>query len=336
MGATLRRRAATVTGVVAGAVVLTVLLPLWAPGAALVDLVRGQRRLPLVRLLAFATCWAWLETAGVAVAAGLWVLGRSGDRTAHYALQRWWATRLVGALRRTVRFTVSVEGLDQLGAGPHVALCRHASIADSLVSAWVFAGAARRRPRYVLKRELASDPCLDIVGRRLPNYFVDRSAADTTAELAGIAAMTQGMSSGDVAVIFAEGTRASVSKRRRVLERMEARDPVRAARMAGLRHLLPPKISGPARLVESVPGADIVCVWHTGFDGLDTFGGMIRAVGAGRVDARFVLEVHPRAGVPSGESFAAWLDDRWLELDTYVAEAAAGSPQAASDRRGRP
>jgi hypothetical protein len=126
------------------------------------------------------------------------------------------------------------------------------------------------------------------------------------------------MGPGDIAVIFAEGTRASAAKRGRIIERLRRRDPARADKMSALRHLLPPKISGPARLVESVPEADVVCVWHTGFDGLDTFGGMIRAVAAGRARARFVLEVHPRGGVPDGEAFAAWLDDRWLEMDAYV------------------
>ena len=32
------------------------------------------------------------------------------------------------------------------------------------------------RLRYVLKRELLWDPCLDIVGQRVPNIFVDRDA----------------------------------------------------------------------------------------------------------------------------------------------------------------
>lgn len=323
MGTTLRRRAVSVTGVVVGAVLLTVTAPLWAPVCVIADLVRGARRLPLLRLLAFATCWAWLETAGVAVATGLWLVGRAGDRRAHWRLQRWWAGRLVAALRVTVGMRVQVDGLENLGAGPHVALCRHASLADSLVSAWVFGGAAGRSPRYVLKRELASDPCLDIVGRRLPNYFVDRSAVDTAAELDGIAAMADGMGEGDIAVIFAEGTRASPDKRRRSLERIAARDPARAAKLGALRHLLPPKVSGPARLVDAVPAADVVCVWHTGFDGLDTFGGMIRGLAAGSPRARFVLEVHPRGTVPGGEKFAAWLDDRWLEMDAYVGRATA-------------
>lgn len=327
MGATLRRRAVSVTAVILGAVALTVSAPVWVPLAVLADVVRGRWRMPVVRLMLFALCWAWLESIGVAVAAALWIVGRSRDASAHYRLQRWWARGLVRALRVTVGLRVAVEGAEALGPGPHVALCRHASIADSLVSAWVFGTVARRRPRYVLKRELGSDPCLDIVGRRLPNYFVDRGAADTARELEGIARMTEGMEPGDIAVIFAEGTRASAAKRTRILERMRTRDPVRADKMSALRHLIPPKVSGPARLIESVPGADVVCVWHTGFDGLDTFGGMVRALGAGRVAARFVVDVHSRDTVPGPDRFADWLDDTWLKMDAYV-EAVVGTNRA--------
>jgi len=38
----------------------------------------------------------------------------------------------------------------------------------------------------VLKRELLADPCLDIVGNRLPNHFLDRHATDSGPELAAL------------------------------------------------------------------------------------------------------------------------------------------------------
>ena len=43
------------------------------------------------------------------------------------------------------------------------------------------------RLRYVLKRELLLDPCLDIVGNRLPNCFVARSGADAQADIDKVA-----------------------------------------------------------------------------------------------------------------------------------------------------
>ena len=70
-----------------------------------------------------------------------------------------------------------------------VALCRHASIADALVVGWVLSARAHLKPRFVLKKELSFDPCLDVVGRRVPNYFVDRRAVNTQTEINGIAEM---------------------------------------------------------------------------------------------------------------------------------------------------
>lgn len=118
----------------------------------IIDLIRGKWRLPIVRLLTFGTCWCWLEIAGVAMAGALWISGQSHRRSAHYAIQRWWSSRLVGALRVTCALRVEIEGLDTLGTGPMVALCRHASIADALVVGWVLSAQAHRKPRFVLKK----------------------------------------------------------------------------------------------------------------------------------------------------------------------------------------
>ena len=45
------------------------------------------------------------------------------------------------------------------------------------------------RPRYVLKDDLLIDPCLDIVGNRLPNHFLDRFPHDGAVELGLLEAM---------------------------------------------------------------------------------------------------------------------------------------------------
>ncbi len=225
---TARRRTLSVTGVATAALLLTLLLPVWLPLVAVIDLLRGRRRLPLARLLAFGLGWTWLETMSVAVTFALWVARRSRDLDVHYALQRWWADRLIRLLARTTGIQVQAEGVDALSPGPVVVLCRHASLADSLVSAWVVTTAAGLRPRYVLKRELLADPCLDIVGNRLPNHFLDREAPDAASELTALERLAAGLGEGEAAVIFPEGTRATDGKRRRALARIAERDPDRA------------------------------------------------------------------------------------------------------------
>lgn len=306
---------------VAGLAVLgtAVLLPLLAL-LAVVDLVRLRWRLPLARLAAFGWCWAWLETLGVAAAAGLWLTGRRSDLDAHYRLQRWWADRLLTALRVTCGVTIHVDGADALGPGPTVLLVRHASLVDSLLTAWVVTEHARMHPRVVLKHELLADPCLDVVGNRLPNCFIDRGADDSTPALRSIEALGATMDDRSVAVIFPEGTRANAAKRARALERISETDPERAERVGVLRHLLPPRPSGTAALLRGARRVDasVVVGWHVGFDGLDTFRGILAALARPRTPVRVgFARVDPPAET-DGPGFERWLDDRWIELDRQV------------------
>lgn len=316
------RRPVMVTAILLGAVLLTVTIPVWFVLGAIADLVVGRWRLPTPRLLAFGTAWCWLETAGVIGALATWCVGRARDMRAQYALQRWWAARIIGSLRFTCGLRIEVEGVDDVPAGPVVCLVRHASLGDALVSAWILGSLVRRFPRYVMKRELLLDPCLDIVGQRIPNWFLDRGSAAVRQELAGIRSMAEGMGPLDVAVIFPEGTRASDDKRAYLVERLERRAPERHERLRNLRHLLPPRAAGARALLDAVPDASVLFMWHTGFDGLDSISGIHRAVARGRNRARVVLRPEPRSAVPGDDRFEAWLDDHWLVMDGLVAGAA--------------
>ncbi len=318
---TVRRRLMSIPLLVGLAVALAVGIVVWLPLAVAADLLRGRTRLPTARLLAFALGWGWCETAGISIALWLWITGRRNDHRAHYALQRWWAAKVMGVLRRTTGLTIDVTGVEAFSPGPAVVFCRHASLADSLVSAWVVTTLAGKQPRYVLKRELLADPCLDVVGNRLPNHFLDREAADSAAELAALTRLSSDLGLDDVAIIFPEGTRASPAKRQKALDRIASRDPARADRLAAIRHLLPPRPAGSAALLAGSPDSDVVIAWHTGFEGLDTFGGILRALGRGAPRVRFGAIRISRGDVPSTDDLTgltAWLDDRWLEADRAV------------------
>lgn len=326
VGERLRRRAVTVPALLAATGVLTITVPIWLPVSVLVDAIRGRFRFPLARLLAFGVCWTWIEVAGVARAAATFVVGRARHAPTQYALMDWWAGALMGALQATVGFRPRVEGLEALGAGDAIVLARHASLADSLLSAWAIRCRADLWPRYVLKRELLSDPCLDIVGLRVPNHFLDRAAPDGAAELASLRELASGVTAGEVAVIFPEGTRANDAKRARALEKIGERDPERALRLAGLQRLLPPRPAGSTALVEGAPRADVVLAWHTGFDGLDSFGRIIDRLAKPLPPVRIVFRRVPRDQVPDGPAFADWLDEQWLRMDAEVDAALAQQP----------
>ena len=306
-------------GVLLLAVTLLGTLVVWLPVLVLVDLVRRRFRFPLARFLAFGLAWSWLETLGLLFAVVLFLVGKGNDLPANYRLQAWWTRNVVRALRLTVGVQVEVEGFADLGPGPFVALCRHASLADSVMSAWVFADHARLKPRYVLKKELQLDPCLDVVGHRLPNYFVDRGSSNVSAELQGIEQMASGLAPDEVAVIFPEGSRANTRKREKALAKIAGRSPERARRLADLQHLLPPKPAGASTLLAAVPHANVITMWHSGFDGLDTFRGIVHHLARRAIRVHVKIVEHHRASVATGEAFVEWLDQQWLAMDSAVA-----------------
>jgi 1-acyl-sn-glycerol-3-phosphate acyltransferase len=314
------RRAITVPVVGAGAAVLGSSVGLWAPAAFMAGLVRPDHRFRALRLLSFAFAWTSLESVGVAASTVLWATGRSSDRDAHYALQRWWAARLVDALGVTAGLKIEVAGLDALGPGPVVLCARHVSIADSLLPAWLL-GQLGMRPRYVMKDDLLIDPCLDIVGGRLPNHFIDREPDDSGTELKFLETLADGMGSLDAAVVFPEGMVVSEARRQRAIARVEQRDPARTARVHALTCLAPVRPSGTAALLRGAPDADIVFVTHTGFErlaSLATAPAQIPLADPVRVDIRRV----PRSEVPDSDGFAAWFDEEWVRCDRRTAELA--------------
>ncbi len=316
---TIRRRLISVPVLFLLGLALLVLVPIWLPVALIYDLVRAPRRLPITRLLLFGLCWTWIEIAALVRLTFAWFTGRGGNVVHMTKVQRWWATCILNALRVTAGLRVEIEGLDAYNPSPVIVLPRHASLVDSVLSVWMVIGPAGLQARTVLKRELLVDPCLDVAGNRMPNYFVDRDAKDPSRELDALQAMTTGMGSGVAGVIFAEGTRANPVKRTRALAKIGERDPARAERLGVLRHLMPPRPAGSAAMLAGAPDADVVVAWHTGLEGMDTFGGIVRRLpGFSGRTIRYVARRIPRAEVPTGDAFTRWLDDTWLGLDREV------------------
>lgn len=315
----LRRRIVSIGALSIISILTTLTLPLWAPLAVVVDLITGARRLPLTRLLLFGWAWSLIEMAGLVGALWSFLRGRALDHPTQYRLMGWWASVLMRAMSIALAIRPEVHGVEHIEGGRAIVLCRHASLADSLFSAWAIRVTAGVNPRYVLKRELLGDPCLDVVGLRVPNHFVDRSAIDSSSDLAALEALAGGLTEESVVVIFPEGTRANSRKRARALDSIAQGDPERAARLAGLRCLLPVRPSGTLALLRGAPDADLVFAWHTGFDGLDTFGGIYRRLRLGGEQAVFVATRVRRAEVPN-DSVLDWLDERWLHMDAEVAE----------------
>ena len=308
------RRIASVSTVAGGSALLGATASLWAPAAAALDLARSGRRFPLLRGLGFAWAWSSLETVGVAAATGLAVTGHGDDADAHYALQRWWTARIVDSLRVFASLRVEVDGLDALAPGPLVLCSQHVSIIDSLLPAWLLAQVGMR-PRFVLKDDLLIDPCLDIVGHRVPNHFVDRSPDDLDTELAAFEDLARGMGGHDAAVIFPEGMVVTPERRAQAFERLRTRDPARADRLSAMEVLAPVRPAGTRALLRGAPDADVAFVTHRGLESLRRLADAAQAVPL-RDPVRVQVTRCSRRDVPEADAdVAAWLDEQWLAAD---------------------
>lgn len=312
------RRIVSVPGLYLLGLVLVLAIPLWLTVTLVLDVVTAPRRMPRTRLMGFAVWWAWLEIFGLTRSGWLFATGRARSLPPNFALQRWWANGLVVGLRLTCRLTLEPRHIEVLTPGPVIVLPRHASLADALLSAW-FVTRPGLLPRYVLKRELLVDPCLDVAGNRIPNHFLDRQALDSQPELDAIRDLATGVQGpDDCMVIFPEGTRANPDKRARGLARIAERNPERAARLGALRHLNPPRPAGTLAVLAGAPTADVVIMAHAGFEGLDTFGGILKRIPGAAPIVLDCIRI-PRAEVPESDADrAAWLDDQWLALDDRV------------------
>lgn len=312
------RRSVTVPGVVLIALLLPLTSPVWMVLGTAIDLIRRRYRCPIVRLLIFATCWAWLETLGLLAAGILAIVGKSKNLELNYRIQEWWCRNVVASLSGVVGLAFEVEGTDTVGDGPYVLLARHVSLADAVMSSWVVGTLLQRHPRYVLKNELKMDPCLDVFGHRLPNYFVNRGSSNISSELDGIQEMGRHLLDRDVAVIFPEGSRANNKKRSQRLNELKTKASSRYEQLKDLHHLIPPKPAGALALLKSVPAAHVVTLTHSGLEGLDSFGAILRNFGQHIVKVRVRIQHFDRVSVPTDEAFVAWLDKQWIAMDHLV------------------
>ncbi len=315
----------------AGCVVLG-LLPVWIALSLVHDLLR-PRAFAVTRLTLLVAALLALEALGVTAALILGLvapLDRGRARRLHRSLQRAWGRSVLGAGMALMSMRLDVRGLDALGAGPALVLPRHASLADSLLPTVLLTGPGGFDLRFVLKHELLLDPCLDLVGNRLPNAFVRRGRGGDVATRQ-LRALARDLGPGEAVVIFPEGTRASAGRRRAALaEREAAGDAAGAARIAALTHLLPPHLSGVETLLEAAPTADVVLLAHVGFDGVVSWADMRSGKLVGRT-VRVHLERVPRAEIPaSAAARRAWLDARWRQMDAWVGDALAAEAAAAS------
>lgn len=185
------RRFVTIPLVFFSTLLIVCALPLLLVVTLIGDLLRW--RLVFTRGLLFFVTVLCLESLALCGVTLLWLMNlflrdakwfEQGNRLA----QTLWTAGLYRAGERLFSMTTHIEGTrtpNHSDAPPLLVFVRHSSTADTVLPVLILAPLGYR-VRYVLKRELLLDPCLDIVGQRLRNYFVARGGKETEQDLRGV------------------------------------------------------------------------------------------------------------------------------------------------------
>lgn len=316
--------------------VLWALLPVLLPVGWVIDRVRG--RPVLVRAFLMFALYLGIEVAGVLIALGIWLgslvwLGGSRHRFLrwNFQLQKVWLRCMFGGTRRLYRWRVEVSGDEAVAHGNILFFIRHVSTADTVLAGVFVSGRHGICLRYVLKSQLLWDPCLDIVGNRLPNGFVARGGGTRTEEaVAEVARLTEDMGPYDGVLIYPEGTRFTPAKRERMLARLAEKaaagegEAKHLKRARALTNVLPPRLAGPLALLERAADADVVFCAHTGLERALSFREFM-AGGLNNVVLHIGFWRVPRAEIPSGrEDRIAWLYHQWQRMDLWIGERHSG------------
>jgi 1-acyl-sn-glycerol-3-phosphate acyltransferase len=315
------RRAVTITGCILTWLLLLTAFPVLLVVGVVVDLVRADAWI-ITRCVFFFPFYFTCEVHGIIasfviwLASGVW-LGANRQRFLdwNFALQRWWAGALCRGAQRIFDITIEVEGTDELRDGPIIVFLRHASVADTLLPAVFIANPNGLKLRYVLKHELLWDPCLDIVGNRLPNSFVRRSSGDSYRVLE----LMKDLGPRDGVIVYPEGTRFSEAKRSRIIEQLHRKGETYLCDKAGmLNNVLPPRLGGPLNLLEQNESSDVVFCAHFGFDGVVDMRDSLKGLLVGRtVKVRFWRVPFEAIPKTRGER-KDWLFDNWMRVDEWI------------------
>ena len=329
-----RRRTLTIPLYLTAAWLCVRALPVLVAVALFADLLLRRRWLLTRCVLAFSL-YLICEAGGILGSFLLWIangacFGGMSPRYQrwNYALQSLWARTLLDGACRIFSLQVEVEGEDAVAPGPILLLVRHASTIDTLLASRFVSRRHRLRLRYVMKRELLWDPCLDIVGHRLPNVFVRRGSAQAEREIASVRNLARDLGPDDGVIIYPEGTRFTHAKRTAILEKLRvAGESHRLQRAESFRHVLPPRLGGTLAVLEARPDLDCVFLAHVGFEVV----GSLNDLWNGRLIGRRIRLKFwrvPSADIPSGEGARGdWIHREWQEVDNWIDQQTDGLPE---------
>jgi 1-acyl-sn-glycerol-3-phosphate acyltransferase len=334
------------------AIAVTVLFPLLALVAWLFGKAGRSRpgRGRVLRLLFFALIWLTGETAALFMCLGLWIASGFGGRlrtepyrSRHYAVMRWFLSRLYRAATGTFGLKVIVDEPELTAreqaarlARPIIVLSRHAGPGDSFLLVHQLLSVYQRRPRVVMKAALQFDPGVDVVANRLPNVFISHRRTGERHFTEQIERLADGLDQTGALVIFPEGGNWTPGRWQRGIRRLEQQghDDL-AARARQMPNLLPPRAGGALAAIAACPGADVIFVAHAGLDQLVSVRDIWRSLPVGHTIRakwwRVTATEVPRQA--DHEVQVRWLYDWWERIDAWISES---RPQVTAPEQSRP
>ena len=317
-----KRRFISITILLAATCFWLILAPLWIICAVLFDCL--SKKTSALRGAIFITWFFLCEIYGVIFAGWLFIrfmIDRNADAflLRNFRLQSSWASHLWEGAQKCFRFKIDIDDQANTSKGPVLLFLRHSSMADTLIPSITISKPYDIRYRYVIKRELLWDPCLDIVGQRLPNVFVRRQSPDSQAEIESTQSLMNNLAKNEGVLIYPEGTRFTPNKRQRLIEKFHhTGNSTARANAEQLKNLLLPRMGGANALMQSNQHLDIVICAHTGFDKVTSLnqlwnGGLLDTQVKVRFQ-RFALNTVPA----DDKARSQWLLERWFEIDNWL------------------
>ena len=299
---------------------------------ALGDIASWLTRRPQPKWLARLYIAYCARELGVILAAGaLWLASGCGAamhrpkiQRAHYRLLGWYVRGLADRVLTMLDLDVASELAPDVEAGlaadrPLIFLSRHAGPGDTLLLIDQLLRRYDRYPSVVFKQTLTIDPCIDLIGHRLPHAVLDTSeAAECEARIEEI---TSELGPRGVLVIFPEGGNFTPERRRAALRRLRRKGHRREARVGEqMTHMMPPHPSGALAALRGNPTADVLFSAHTGL-GLAAFPRQLWHDTPMSQTLRTQMWLARSSDRPQDpDEQVRWLYDWWKRLDQWVGE----------------
>lgn len=324
IGAIWARRAVTIPGTCLLTAIVVGLLPVVVPLLALIDMTRRQD-FRLVRFYLSIVVLIGLHPIGlvmlfVAFLRGgrLWGAPREREIRLTAKAEAWWANAMVQCAIAIYRMRMVVEGAEDLAGGRVLIFMRHTSILDTMLPLSVIGHPLAKHVRYVMKREVLWNPCVDIVGHRIPTAFVRRGGTRDTSDIEQVLWIAENLGPEGVVIIYPEGTRYTPEKHAKRLEGIATNNPELIDRARSFQNVLPPHLGGSLALLSRKTDHDVAFCAHVGIEGA---GKMSDWVGGALLDRtiriRFVRVASE--SVPTDDAARIdWLYQHWQEVDSWI------------------